>query len=226
MHNQKNSLDFDKVVEDVKRHLNVNEIKALESELKNTKRLGKLHTEIYLLWKYSTCGLTIRRPPGTDGIIKTDMKEYQIEVYQPDRSKVESLKDAQKQAKVNIIGKHEVTSYSYSTVLNDFLEEELSKVITKKKGKNQFLSSENKNILWVDLSDISLIDKMIIQASDTLDFFDINGIKSKLNKWDILSGVIFSMWEDGEKKGILLNKNLDNSDIDVISKAIRLEKII
>lgn len=226
MHNQKNSLDFDKVVEDVKRHLNVNEIKALESELKDTSRLGKLHTEIYLLWKYSNSGLIIGRPQGTDCIIKTDMKEYQIEVYQPDRSKVESLKDAQKQAKVNIIGKHEVTSYSYSTVIDDFLEEELSKVITKKKGKNQFLSSENKNILWVDLSDISLIDKMIIQDSDTLDFFDIDGIKSKLNKWDILSGVIFSMWEDGEKKGILLNKNLDNSDIDVLSKAIRLEKII
>jgi len=220
------SLDFNKVVEDVKRHLNVNEIKALESELKDNSRLGKLHTEIYLLWKYSNSGLKIRRPHGTDCIIKTDMKEYQIEVYQPDTSKVKSLKNAKKEAKVNIIGKHEVTSYPYSTVLYDFLEEELSKAITNKKRKNQFLSSANKNILWVDMSDISLIDKLIIQDSDTLDFFDVNGIKSKLNKWDILSGVIFSMWEDGEKRGILLNKNLDNSDIDVISKAIRLEKII
>lgn len=226
MHNQKNSLDFDKVVEAVKRHLNVNEIKALESELKDINRSGKLHTEIYLLWKYSNSGLTIGRPNSTDCIIKTDRKEYQIEVYQPDGSKVKSLKDAQKQAKVNIIGKHEVTSYSYSTVIDDFLEEELSNVINNKKRKNQFLSSANKNILWVDMSDTSLMDKLIVQDSDTLDFFDINGIKSKLNKWDILSGVIFSMWEDGEKNGILLNKNLDNSDIDVISKAIRLEKII
>ena len=100
--------------------MNVNEIKELEYELKYNKRLGKLHTEIYLLWKYSNSGLIIGRPQGTDCIIKTEMKEYQIEVHQPNTSKVRSLNNDKKKDKVNIIEKNEIKRYPHSKIITKY----------------------------------------------------------------------------------------------------------
>ena len=76
------------------------------------------------------------------------------------------------------------------------------------------------------IRDSSLIEKLVIEDSDTLDFFDVDDIKSKMNKWEILSGLVISFWKNNEKVGILLNKNLDNKDINVIRKGIILKKII
>ena len=169
-------------------------------------------------------GLKISKPPGKDCIIEINSKRYNIEVYQPDTSKVKTLKNAQKNAKQAVVGKCKAKYYNYSSTLDNLMEEFVSNVINNKKRKNQLVSQYNtKNILWVDLSDLSLVESLIIEDSD---IFDMKNVKQKLQKWTVLDGLIISIWKHDDKVGILINKNLDEIDIALLKKGIDLKNII
>ena len=221
-------MNFDDILKEVKTNLTTKEeLSAFESELRDKKREHKLYTEVFILWKYIKAGFKISRPPRKDCIIETNSKKYDIEIYQPDSSKVKRLKNSQKNAKEKIFGKHKVKYYTGSFIIDDFLKEFVSNVINNKKRKNQLISNaDTKNVLLIDLSDISLPESLIIEDSDTFDWFNMINVKQKLHKWNILDALIISIWKNGEKSGILLNKNLDKIDIDILRKGINLKNIL
>ena len=80
-------------IEEIEKHLASEDVKAFQAEIRSNTCVA---TEIHLLHNFLKSGMKIRRPPGTDCTFETAGKTYQIEVYQPAKSRVASLNAIQR----------------------------------------------------------------------------------------------------------------------------------
>lgn len=208
--------------------------KRLNRELKETGRSGKLFTEIHILYKFAILNFKTDKPEEFDILSQNNSKKYNIEVYQPDKSRCKWLNKLERRIPLKFYRKFSgttITSNGYSSPINakNLLKDIISGSIEEKKQDGQLSRDKSGiNILWTDLSHRRLIERLCFNKI-LLDFYDLNDIKTLLDKWDVLDGFILSVWANfflTEKIGILLHRDFDKKDIDVLNQVAHLIRII
>lgn len=203
--------------------------KTLSNEAKDKDRRGKLCTEIYMLKKFCEIGFEIVKPgPKKGDVLAQDhSRTFIIEVYQPDASKSEGLKDIMKRARNRVVVLH----IEDEEILKDIVLEG----IKIKKDEGQLTKAEDRiNILCVDLSDRSLLEQPRILLTELVDDLgkgelDKLGkeLKKHLDDWDALNGVILSNWTEDmtEKEGLLIHEDIDKESIGILNEVIHLHEL-
>lgn len=228
--------EFNKRVDYVEQRLNKDDIKWLHCELKKTKKREKLRTEIHFLYKFARAGFSISMPIWTDVIAVKNSTKYTIEVYQPDVSRYERLRNRERKAKIyyfekDVFGNEYIwKGYNFPFSSGEFLKEMVNNCIKEKKKKRQLIKDESSiNILCIDLSDRTQTERPSIINPKILDYYNLSDFKTLFDKWDALNGVIVSIWANTiltEKIGLLINKDIDKERINILKQVIQIRRVI
>jgi hypothetical protein len=227
-------LIFNERVEYIKQALKEEDINWLNCQLKDEKRREKLRSEIHFLYKFAQIGFKIKMPTKPDVVAEKGSMKYKMELYQPDASRSNRIKEKEKTSTRFNFGKGiEGSGYTLAFTPTSILKDIISNSIKEKK-KDLFELIEDKNsisILCIDHSDRKLIETHIIFDSRPLEFINSTEIKTSLNINEqlALDGVIISTWRGSlmkEKVGILVNNYLDKEQVDILKKVIHLTKVI
>lgn len=223
---------FDDYLRTVKDHLCTEEVQALEFELRDENRKAKLYTEVFIMARLILAGHKISRPYGnsknTDIILHCQMQDIAIEIYEPDVSKVRSIKEAKKNAKTTLVNGLLVKSWPNSYILDELVTELVHNVIQNKKRKKQFTNNE-KNVLIVDLGyelfeeGVAVIDHFHFLRDGP---FETQMIQEKLSNWQSLSALIFARWHVCGKQAVVFNKNLSQNALDKLKDALCIVGIV
>jgi hypothetical protein len=222
----------------LKEEKNEGDIKWLNRQLRGTEGImkrEKLRSEIHFLYKLARIGFKIRILHRPDVIAEKGSMKYKIELYQPDESQSNRIKEKEKTAtKFNFGRGIEGRGYTIAFTQASLLKEIISNCIDEKK-EVLLEMAEDKNsiiILCIDHSDRKMIEKIFMSLdSRPLEFANLTEIKASLNVNErmALDGVIISTWRDSlmkEKVGILVNNYLGEEQIGVLKKVLHLTKVI
>jgi len=209
--------------------------KILHRELKDKARREKLFTEIYFLYKFAHLNFKVDKPEKGDVLAQDNSITFKIEVYQPDVSRSKFLKEIERKALIRRYEEYNgnVSIWKgYTIALNSeqLLKEIVSESIMKKRANGQLTKEENTiNILCVDLSDRSLTERLELLDPDLQEYFDLGELKTILDDWEELNGLILSVWIDElmtEKIGFLINKDIDEQYISILSQVVLFVRVI